>query len=148
MNNLQITSRIKLLCKEKNISVTQLLSDCGFAKSFVYDLEKRDNSPSCDRISKIADLLECSVDYLLGRIDEPTPKADSSIHAGNISGDNNSSTGNNFNIGTKTSAVGEQQQEISEMLSDMSPRERNKLMSMIYDFHDECKKGNEECDHI
>lgn len=76
MNNSQITSRIKLLCKEKNISVAQLLSNCGFAKSFVYDLEKRDNSPSCDRISKIADVLECSVDYLLGRTDTPKPEVE------------------------------------------------------------------------
>lgn len=76
MNNSQITSRIKLLCKEKNISVAQLLSNCGFAKSFVYDLEKRDNSPSCDRISKIADVLECPVDYLLGRTDAPKPEAE------------------------------------------------------------------------
>lgn len=76
MNNSQITSRIKLLCKEKNISVAQLLSNCGFAKSFVYDLEKRDNSPSCDRISKIADVLECPVDYLLGRTDTPKPEVE------------------------------------------------------------------------
>lgn len=31
----------------------------------------RKQSPSCDKISKVADYLDCSVDYLLGRTDDP-----------------------------------------------------------------------------
>lgn len=71
MQNSQITTIIKSRCKEKNISIAQLLLECEITKSFVYDLEKRNTSPSADRLVKIADRLDCSVDYLLGRTDNP-----------------------------------------------------------------------------
>lgn len=67
MQNLQITERIKLLCKQNNISISTLLIDCKLSKSFIYDIEKRDVSPSSDKIVKIADYFNVSVDYLLGR---------------------------------------------------------------------------------
>ncbi|WP_369597904.1 helix-turn-helix domain-containing protein [uncultured Oscillibacter sp.] len=34
-------------------------------------MEKRDWTPSCEILEKIADYLDCSVDYLLGRTDNP-----------------------------------------------------------------------------
>ena len=48
-----------------------MLIDCNISKSFIYDIEKRNMSPSCDKISRIADYLDVSVDYLLGRTDNP-----------------------------------------------------------------------------
>lgn len=71
MDNKQIAETIKFLCKSKNITVSFLLAKCEITKSFIYDLEKRNTSPSVDKISKIADYLDCSVDYLLGRTDNP-----------------------------------------------------------------------------
>lgn len=71
MQNIHISTTIKSLCKDKAITVNQLLNDCNLTKSFIYDLEKRMASPSCEKITVIADYLECSVDYLLGRTDNP-----------------------------------------------------------------------------
>ena len=71
MQNIHITTTIKLLCQSKHITISKLLSECNLTKSFIYDLEKRATSPSCDKISRIADYLGCSVDYLLGRTDNP-----------------------------------------------------------------------------
>lgn len=71
MQNVQIAKMVKTLCKEKGITISTLLSDCSLTKSFIYDLEKRLTSPSCDKILRIADYLDCSVDYLLGRTDNP-----------------------------------------------------------------------------
>lgn len=34
-----------------------------------------ENKPSVDRVQKVADYFGVSVDYLLGRTDDPTPKA-------------------------------------------------------------------------
>lgn len=69
MQNEHICKMIKLLCKNKGISITTLLTECNLTKSFIYDLEKRSTSPSCAKITKVADYLDCSVDYLLGRTD-------------------------------------------------------------------------------
>ena len=71
MQNTHIVTTIKTLCKQRCITISTLLTDCGLTKSFIYDLEKRATSPSCDKVSRIADYLDCSVDYLLGRTENP-----------------------------------------------------------------------------
>lgn len=71
MQNEHLSSTIKRLCEEKGITVKELLSKCNLSKSFIYDLEKKSASPSCKRVSCIADFFSCSVDYLLGRTDDP-----------------------------------------------------------------------------
>lgn len=71
MQNALIAATIKSLCKSRGISVSTLISECDLTKSLIYDMEKRDQSPSCDKITRIADYLDCSVDYLLGRTDRP-----------------------------------------------------------------------------
>lgn len=71
MENAQIANRIKTICKVQKKTISQMLIDCEISKSLIYDMEKRDKSPSCDKMKKIADYLDCSVDYLLGRTDNP-----------------------------------------------------------------------------
>lgn len=67
MQNAHIVLTIKTLCKSKGVTISKLLSECHLTKSFIYDLEKRAVSPSCDKITRIADYFNVSVDYLLGR---------------------------------------------------------------------------------
>lgn len=71
MNNVQSAALIKELCKSKGHSISKLLVDCNIRKSLIYDMEKRDWTPSAEVFEKIADYLNCSVDYLLGRTDVP-----------------------------------------------------------------------------
>lgn len=67
MNNVQSANIIKNLCKDKKVAVNTLLSECGIRKGLIYDMEKRDKTPSPEIFEQIADYLGCSVDYLLGR---------------------------------------------------------------------------------
>lgn len=71
MNNAHTAAIIKSRCKDKCIVVSTMLEDCGIRKSLIYDMEKRDGTPSAKVMEKIADYLDCSVDYLLGRTDNP-----------------------------------------------------------------------------
>lgn len=71
MNHAKTAQIIKQQCKVNSISVSKLLSDCDIRKSLIYDLEKRNWTPSTEIMEKIADYLDCSVDYLLGRTDKP-----------------------------------------------------------------------------
>lgn len=66
-----VSQRIKLLCKQQKTAVKALLEQCNINRNFIYDLEKNCQSPSCDKLERIADYLDCSVDYLLGRTDNP-----------------------------------------------------------------------------
>lgn len=84
MQNIHISQAIKKLCRDKNISLTELQNQCDLSKSFIYDLEKRSASPSCLKISKIADYLNCSVDYLLGRTENPETNSKVTHHSKKI----------------------------------------------------------------
>ena len=71
MQNLVLTNRIKETCKDNGITIQKLLNDCQLSKGFIYDVERKNAFPSCDKIARIADFFDVSVDYLLGRTDVP-----------------------------------------------------------------------------
>lgn len=71
MNNVQLASTIKILCKSKKVTVKKLLEDCKINRNFMYDLEKKAQAPSIDKLEAIANYLDCSIDYLMGRTDNP-----------------------------------------------------------------------------
>lgn len=71
MQNELTSSLIKNLCKQRKITIKSMLEECAINRNFIYDLEKKSVAPACDKIERIADYLNCSVDYLLGRTDNP-----------------------------------------------------------------------------
>ena len=71
MDNQQFIYKIKELCKKNDISISTLLVNCNLCKSFVYDIEKRNAKPSVEIIEQISNYFNCSIDYLLGRTDNP-----------------------------------------------------------------------------
>lgn len=68
---LTTSARIKARCKAQKISVKNLLEQTQINRNFIYDLEKGGQIPSAEKLERIADYLDCSVDYLLGRTDNP-----------------------------------------------------------------------------
>ena len=71
MDNARTAAIIKETCRTKGIAVSTLLLECEIRKGLMYDMEKRNWTPSGEILERIADRLECSVDYLLGRTDNP-----------------------------------------------------------------------------
>ena len=63
--------RIKLIAKSKNIVVKNMLEDCGLNKNTISTMISRGSWLQANSLAKIADYLDCSVDYLLGRTDNP-----------------------------------------------------------------------------
>ena len=63
-----IAENIKRLLKNKKISMKAMLSDIGLGINTVSELSKG-KQLSCISLAKIADYLDVSVDYLLGRTD-------------------------------------------------------------------------------
>ncbi len=68
-NSSDIAERIKLLAKKKRISVRQLLIDVELGPNTMSNFKT--SFPRTDTLARIADYLDCSVDYLLGRTDNP-----------------------------------------------------------------------------
>lgn len=72
MNNPQDTAAlIKNMAKSRGVSVSKMLTDCGLNKNAVYTIQSSGYFPRVEALVKIADYLDCSVDYLLGRTDNP-----------------------------------------------------------------------------
>lgn len=65
----KIAERIKDLARERGVSVRQMLSDVGLGFNTMANM--RNSVPKADNLAKIADYLSCSVDYLLGRTNNP-----------------------------------------------------------------------------
>lgn len=55
--------RVKTICKERKIPISKLESDCGFSNGYIGQLRK--GVFPDDRILKIAEYLNVSVDYLM-----------------------------------------------------------------------------------
>lgn len=60
--------RIKDLCKERGITVSVLEDRLDFPNNTIYQWKSR--TPGTDRLQKVADYFDVSVDYLLGRTDK------------------------------------------------------------------------------
>ncbi len=119
MKNIQIATIIKQLCKSKNITVKFLLEQCNINKGFMYELEKRGKVPSIDKLELIADYLNVSVDYLLGRTD---------IENSNIATPNSPTV--------PTLELNENESELLRIYRSLSVRSKNELMTAAYDIED------------
>lgn len=71
MQTSELSSKIKTLCRLKKIPVKVLLEECGMNRNTIYDLEHKGAYPSYDKILKIAEYFDISIDYLAGRTDNP-----------------------------------------------------------------------------
>ena len=71
MKNTQIVAeRIKIQAKRKGISVKKMLETCELGVNTVTKMANGTDIVS-QNLLKIAECLDCSVDYLLGRTDNP-----------------------------------------------------------------------------
>lgn len=65
-----IADRIKLRLKFKHVRAKDMLSDLNMGVNAISELAKG-KQMSCIALARVADYLDCSVDYLLGRTDNP-----------------------------------------------------------------------------
>lgn len=127
----ELAMSIKETAKSKNITIGKMLSDCGLSVNTLSSMQSGGYFPRLEAINKIADYLNCSVDYLLGRTDTPNEYNNNQINnSNNIAFGKNSSV----NVGS-----GEIEKEICNILNSLNLRERSELLTIIYQFCDKCK---------
>lgn len=66
------SSRIKELRNSKGLTMEQLAKDLGTTRATISNFENEQRKPSLDMVIKIADYFQISIDYLVGRTDDPT----------------------------------------------------------------------------
>ena len=66
------STRLSILRKEKNLSLETTGKAIGVSNQAISKLEKGNGSPSFDVLCLLADYFDVSIDYLVGRSDDPT----------------------------------------------------------------------------
>lgn len=69
-NNQQMSDRIKSQAKAQKVALKKMLDDLELGINLISHLAKGQNITAIN-LARIADYLDCSVDYLLGRTDNP-----------------------------------------------------------------------------
>ena len=64
-----LKQRIKSICKERKVAIKDMLSECGLSVNAVSQINDAGGMYSFS-LARIADVLDVSVDYLLGRTDK------------------------------------------------------------------------------
>lgn len=62
----KVSARIKAVAKMRGVSVGNMLSDIGLGVNALANMN-HGKAIAFDRLARIADYLDCSVDYLMGR---------------------------------------------------------------------------------
>lgn len=125
MNNIYLAQKIKEECKIKKIPISKLLVECNIRKSLIYDLEKRNYTPSVAIIEQIADYFDCSVDYLLGRTESPKLNNSNSINQQHINGNATA------NIRNEIPVKSDGTQELVEMIDKLNLVQKSEIVLKI-----------------
>ena len=67
INSQELANNIKMIAKSKKISIGKMLKDCDLSINTLSSMQSGGYYPRLEPICKIADKLDVSVDFLLGR---------------------------------------------------------------------------------
>lgn len=119
------------MISEKGITQSKLAENTSISTGNISDWKKGKSMPSAIKLDELATYFNCSVDYLLGRTDNPNGYNNNQIH-----NSNNVAFGENSSVSINN---GEIEKEICNILNGLNLRERSELLTMIYQFSDKCK---------
>lgn len=69
--SLFVANHIKELLRQKKISASKMLAELELNKNTLFTMQSSGYLPRLESVAQIADYLDCSVDYLLGRTEDP-----------------------------------------------------------------------------
>ena len=121
-----IALRIKEVAKNNDIVLRQMLEEIGLSKGTMDNL--RTSMPKADNLAKIADYLDVSMDYLMGRTDEPHIKNSSNVITIRSGKASHISDISNVKV---SKASSEDISEIAEMIKELSLVQRSEIVLMI-----------------
>lgn len=100
-----------LIIEKKGLSASKVSADTGISTGNISDWKKGRSMPTAIKLDILANYFECSIDYLLGRTDNPN------VSGNYINGDNNvQAIKNNGAVTISQSPKAEQQDEMTQEL--------------------------------
>ena len=134
MNNAQeIAKIIRLETSNKNILISKMLNDIGLGRNSMANLDNG-SMLRADSLGKIADYLGVSVDYLLGRTENPevqTNNNNTTITGSNIV---NGNVGNSSNVNTATASNNtpdETTEQVAKAFQSLNIMNKAKVLTLL-----------------
>lgn len=127
-NSQETIFRIKQRAKEQGIAILDLQAKCDLGRNAISQAAKSQDGMKARNLFAIAEVLNCSVDYLLGRTDNPT------VSGNNISNVKTTITGTQANVIQETDT---DLYEIKAILSKLSNSKRHRAIADIIDLLEE-----------
>lgn len=117
---MSIVDRIRMLSKQKGLSITELEKVLGLGNGTIGKWNKQ--SPSCNKVKLVANFFSVSIDYLVNGVEN------------NLSINNGDEVDivQNNNI-----SIGETSEELLRVFQKLPIKERIKLMNIVYAYEDE-----------
>lgn len=112
----EISIRIKIVAKKQGMSMKKMLSELNLGINIVSQLANGQEM-SYVNLAKIANYLDCSVDYLLGRTDNPNAHKDQSSNTVN----GNYNAVDNSSVTVTTSPLNEHQKALLDIYNKLNP---------------------------
>lgn len=136
-NAQQTAERIKKQAKSKNILIKDMLNECELSKNALSSMISRGSWLQANNIARIADYLSCSVDYLLGRTDEPSTV--SNVIGGNVTGGAVVQGYHNSNVTVNSSErkLTDEEIELLRLFNSLDVKHRVKLLDYGFALEDE-----------
>ncbi|MDD6488485.1 MAG: helix-turn-helix transcriptional regulator [Clostridia bacterium] len=129
----KIAETIKNTAKTRNVQLKTMLEDLDLNKNTLSNMYNGSMLKG-DSLAKIADYLDCSVDYLLGRTDNPTITGGTYIN-GNNNNNGNQAINGNININTTE----QDDLKLLEMIKKLDLIQRSKIIAKIDEIENESK---------
>lgn len=120
-----IVERVEKLCLEKSID-KRIYTKSGAGKDFMSNI-KKGSAPSVEKVFAVANYLDCSVDYLLGRTDNPQSHKQKS--ANTVNGNYNAV--DNSSVTVNGSTLDDHQKLLLELYCKLSPIEQVELIASL-----------------
>lgn len=124
----KLKDQIKIIAAQKNILIKQLMSNCDLNINTLSQMTDK-KGLSCFSLAKIADCLDCSVDYLLGR-----EKQNNSISTGDVNNSVVGSINSAVNIGSDLSDI---EKELIKVCRKLDMKNQVKLLQFAYELEEE-----------
>ncbi len=121
-----IAKAIKDMAKKANIPVGQMLTECGISKNAMSSMQSGGYLPRIENLVKIADYLDCSVDYLLERTSNPQAHKCANVVYGDLS--NNSGIVGNVGSTINATAQSGQAAALLELFNNLDPIKQAELV--------------------
>lgn len=129
-NSQETIFRIKQRAKEQGIAILDLQTKCDLGRNAISQAAKSQDGMKARNLFAIAEVLDCSVDYLLGRTDNPTVSGNNIIQSSNVI------NGNNGNHSPLTVTETEKENNCKEIEVLLEKMPRSKQLRAIADVLD------------